>query len=161
MSCLPGRDAGPLYGLIPRVPVYIPKWKEALWEHKASSQNTTQRILQALNPVWSGAVALKSLPSRKWMGGSLYERTSLPLKNLFPNCSVFTKVPYFAMPISQGVNSTHSMKERNGESEEQEIHYYVSCSITITQFEPLLGMRDIYQTLVSKFILPTHKEDNR
>lgn len=32
--------------------------------------------------------------------------------NLFPKSCVFMKVPYFAMPISKGENSTHSWNDK-------------------------------------------------
>ena len=48
------------------------------------------------------------VPCRKWSGCSSNCLHSLPMKNLLPNSSVGINVPYFAIPISKGENSTHS-----------------------------------------------------
>lgn len=48
------------------------------------------------------------LPIKKCKGFSSYFFTTFPIKNLLPNKSGVMKVPYFAMPISYGVNSTQS-----------------------------------------------------
>lgn len=47
-------------------------------------------------------------PMRKWSGFSSYFFTTVPMKNLLPNKSGVMKVPYFAIPISYGLNSTQS-----------------------------------------------------
>jgi hypothetical protein len=44
----------------------------------------------------------------KCSGCSSYSVHNFPMKNLLPNNSVFINVPYFGIPISKGVNSTHS-----------------------------------------------------
>lgn len=50
-----------------------------------------------------------SVPIRKWRGFSSYFLTTLPLKNLLPKRSGVMKVPYLAIPISYGLNSTQSV----------------------------------------------------
>lgn len=47
-------------------------------------------------------------PIKKCKGFSSYFFTTVPIKNLLPNRSGAIKVPYFAMPISYGLNSTQS-----------------------------------------------------
>lgn len=48
-------------------------------------------------------------PIRKWMGFSSYFLIAVPMKNLLPNKSGVMNVPYFAIPISYGLNSTQSV----------------------------------------------------
>lgn len=48
------------------------------------------------------------LPIKKCKGFSSYFFTTVPIKNLLPNKSGAIKVPYLAMPISYGLNSTQS-----------------------------------------------------
>ena len=53
-------------------------------------------------------VDLDHLPIKKCKGFSSYFFTTVPIKNLLPNKSGAIKVPYLAMPISNGLNSTQS-----------------------------------------------------
>jgi len=74
----------------------------------------TFKSLRPLTPEIS--FLLKSLsvtysPIKKCKGFSLYFFTTVPIKNLLPNKSGDMKVPYFAMPISYGLNSTQSAKQ--------------------------------------------------
>lgn len=49
------------------------------------------------------------IPIRKWRGFSSCFLTTFPLKNLLPKRSGVMKVPYLAIPISYGLNSTQSV----------------------------------------------------
>lgn len=65
---------------------------------------------------WTAEIILKFLsvtysPIKKCKGFSLYFFTTVPIKNLLPNKSGDIKVPYFAIPISYGLNSTQSAKQ--------------------------------------------------